>query len=1541
MLPPHALLARFLPHMASPLRRMSSHIPHEGRRISTGGVRDCVIASKRSSLPREGGAARFFTTCKIGFGRSNGERYFHGPQNACIFALASHSGLKSAGFSTISNEGIMYTKLPPGWIRYEDDETGLPYYHNTETGETVWERPIPSASIPSKQDRAATNGNIHRGRKSAQNISNVCLYVGNLPKNYKAEDLQREFSKFGRLRDHFVSFKDGKFRGFGFVEFERSSDAKRAVDAMDGVNLSDRAIFENRRPMKVTFAKERKSNKMLHVPSHKQLESELERLLGGYGSTGLKRLSDLPTTSDCESALRAYRGFRRKYYRLASGWKVSDAADRLICPTAKSFGLLLQIPSLHLKQLRKLSLEISRARVDPHVDGQVYRKLVEEIARRGSIREAWEISAACVASLNDKDNVPFARHSGPTKSGSQGKIEMFRAAAASFEEYRISEEQFKEAMTYFHSCKEKTRDLYAMAMRLLVARATHLKGTNYEEARNSVVRAYDLYGELRILAESSQNCTSSTKIQQENAIQAKGRHNAANRFSTNTTVRIVVESLLNALLDLGEYDTAMKLVTDRVAEDPGWCMPSDDDQFDPKGGSLQRHQGLLMTFIRKINASTSRNRKYAIEVFSRLSHKFNDSIWRPARRDEQTERLSRAEARILRICRRMMNIFLMESDPWLARTLFEDMNAKGMCVSSPIYAAMIWATIMESSVIDVQRAEQLFDQAIERSKQRYARAIKKTRRIASYGSGNIVQKTPEYNLEINVHDDALQQLLCVDPDIEKVFVSMINVYVSAGHIEEAVCLFDALRDFLHHLGKVPGSFTYEKIIHGLCQYKQFEEAKEFWEDLTHNARMPPNKRLYSYMTRVYVDSGDIDSALLLSGEMSARGMQPSIQNSTLLVDALGQTGNHAEANQLFLDTERRLRRKQQKLKELSDSSAVLEKEKHLSVMRSDLYVAIAKSCLRIGRNTEARQRFIDGLFGTGTGTSGEEVLVFGMIEGLLCEVIRRMVSKPPPKVRLRGDAYIPGFGGAGIGETTKLLDLATELFEDSRRSGALNRKHHVSLSVDRKSQKREQRNKLYNLMLQAHGSVGNIRKAQSIMKDMEFYGQDIVEGMHGLLDIYLRMGRAEEALELACDPRLEYGILGRVRVMISTGRIEDALALASDNKSLLLRELGVVRSTDSYGDDCKAVHPKRVEQWQPANADDPADNSGVVRDRQGLDSANFPLSQKASTDRYERRLEDVLVNLLQQHSWKVVEMLMQTLGLDATPKSKRSLLAKLTNLLSNSTERCKPEELLEAIQHVENEGYSLTFRKGHRAPQGDTAIIRCHIAEWFISEAFDAHERGIFSDRDKFRSKAREFYVTLRRRGAFLHPDELGTVNHTASTDQYATYRCERPRWLRRAMRRVMSLKDYESPIEEDDNDEEEEYYKSVSSVDENGHDEYGEGDMSYNYLSDWEETEKRAPSWADDTFSSEDCPSSWSDDDSSCVGYDNDNGGGADNEDNDEASNDDYKIIDFNSDYQESENDVLRGKYSPSLNLAVLKKGASSDRNDTVDDSEGEEHWW
>ena len=70
------------------------------------------------------------------------------------------------------------------------------------------------------------------------------LYVGNLSFDTTDQELEQAFSAHGEVASALV-VKDkytDKSRGFGFVEFAQEADAKTAKEAMNGKELSGRAL---------------------------------------------------------------------------------------------------------------------------------------------------------------------------------------------------------------------------------------------------------------------------------------------------------------------------------------------------------------------------------------------------------------------------------------------------------------------------------------------------------------------------------------------------------------------------------------------------------------------------------------------------------------------------------------------------------------------------------------------------------------------------------------------------------------------------------------------------------------------------------------------------------------------------------------------------------------------------------------------------------------------------------------------------------------------------------------------------------------------------------------------------------------------------------------------------------------------------------------------------------------------------------------------------------------------------------------------------
>lgn len=73
------------------------------------------------------------------------------------------------------------------------------------------------------------------------------LYVGNLAYSTMDQQLQEAFGEFGDLLSATVVIDraTGQSRGFGFVEYESSQDADRAMESLNGTTLDGRAITVN------------------------------------------------------------------------------------------------------------------------------------------------------------------------------------------------------------------------------------------------------------------------------------------------------------------------------------------------------------------------------------------------------------------------------------------------------------------------------------------------------------------------------------------------------------------------------------------------------------------------------------------------------------------------------------------------------------------------------------------------------------------------------------------------------------------------------------------------------------------------------------------------------------------------------------------------------------------------------------------------------------------------------------------------------------------------------------------------------------------------------------------------------------------------------------------------------------------------------------------------------------------------------------------------------------------------------------------------
>ena len=73
------------------------------------------------------------------------------------------------------------------------------------------------------------------------------LFVGSLPWAVNDESLKQAFAAYGKVVSATVvtDRRSGRSKGFGFVEMENDSEAKAAIEALNGSELSGRNIVVN------------------------------------------------------------------------------------------------------------------------------------------------------------------------------------------------------------------------------------------------------------------------------------------------------------------------------------------------------------------------------------------------------------------------------------------------------------------------------------------------------------------------------------------------------------------------------------------------------------------------------------------------------------------------------------------------------------------------------------------------------------------------------------------------------------------------------------------------------------------------------------------------------------------------------------------------------------------------------------------------------------------------------------------------------------------------------------------------------------------------------------------------------------------------------------------------------------------------------------------------------------------------------------------------------------------------------------------------
>ncbi len=98
------------------------------------------------------------------------------------------------------------------------------------------------------------------------------VYVGSLPYDWTAENLEEMFKSFGRITSATVVSDQltRRSKGFGFVEFESEDDAKKAIAELNGHSIEGRSLLVREARPHVERSNDRGNSNGSRAPRERQ-----------------------------------------------------------------------------------------------------------------------------------------------------------------------------------------------------------------------------------------------------------------------------------------------------------------------------------------------------------------------------------------------------------------------------------------------------------------------------------------------------------------------------------------------------------------------------------------------------------------------------------------------------------------------------------------------------------------------------------------------------------------------------------------------------------------------------------------------------------------------------------------------------------------------------------------------------------------------------------------------------------------------------------------------------------------------------------------------------------------------------------------------------------------------------------------------------------------------------------------------------------------------------------------------------------------------
>ncbi|XP_038187248.1 polyadenylate-binding protein 1-like [Arvicola amphibius] len=144
-------------------------------------------------------------------------------------------------FGSILSSKVVYNEHGSrgfGFVHFETHEAAQKAI-NTMNGMLLNDRKVFVGHFKSRQKREAELG--------ARALGFTNIYVKNLHVDIDEQGLQDLFSQFGKMQSvKVMRDSNGQSRGFGFVNFEKHEEAQKAVDHMNGKDVSGQQLYVGR-----------------------------------------------------------------------------------------------------------------------------------------------------------------------------------------------------------------------------------------------------------------------------------------------------------------------------------------------------------------------------------------------------------------------------------------------------------------------------------------------------------------------------------------------------------------------------------------------------------------------------------------------------------------------------------------------------------------------------------------------------------------------------------------------------------------------------------------------------------------------------------------------------------------------------------------------------------------------------------------------------------------------------------------------------------------------------------------------------------------------------------------------------------------------------------------------------------------------------------------------------------------------------------------------------------------------------------------------